>query len=150
MATNRIPREKETRVESTHRKMWERPELLPDPNPEPGYSFKWVRVSTLGATDPTNMSNNFRSGWVPVKADDHPEITVVVESDIGRYKDNIVIGGLILCKRPEEITKERSEYFQQQTKNQMRSVDNNLMRENDSRMPLFNDRKSEVTFGKGS
>jgi hypothetical protein len=73
---------------------------------------------------------------------------VAVEQE--RFKDNIVIGGLMLCKAPSEMVEERTEYFQQQTDSQMRSVDNNLMRESDPRMPMFNERKSKVTFGKGT
>ena len=67
-----------------------------------------------------------------------------------KFKDNIVIGGLMLCKAPIELKTERTAYFKSQTDNQMRSVDNNLMRENDPRMPIFNERKSKVTFGKGN
>ena len=66
-----------------------------------------------------------------------------------RFKDNIVVGGLMLCKAPEEMVAERNDYYKQQTAAQMQSVDNNLMRESDPRMPIFNDRKSTVTFGKG-
>jgi len=33
-------------------------------------------------------------------------------------------------------------------KSWMDSVDNNFMRESDPRMPLFNERKSKVTFGR--
>ncbi|MEE4292196.1 MAG: hypothetical protein V2J13_10650, partial [Cycloclasticus sp.] len=96
-----------------------------------------------------NVSSKLREGWEPVKATDHPEITMVaVENE--RFKDNIVIGGLMLCKAPDELVAERNEYYGQQANNQITSVDNNLMRENDSRMPLFNERKSTVTFGKGS
>jgi hypothetical protein len=90
-----------------------------------------------------------REGWEPCKAKDHPEITMVtVEQE--RFRDNVVIGGLMLCKAPQEMVEERTEYFTQQTDSQMQSVDNNLMRENDPRMPLFNERKSRVTFGKGT
>ena len=67
-----------------------------------------------------------------------------------RFKDNIVIGGLMLCKAPEELIEERNDYYKVQTRSQMDSVDNNLMRENDPRMPLFNDRKTKVTFGNGT
>jgi len=95
-----------------------------------------------------NVSSKLREGWEPVKASDHPEITLVtIEND--RFKDNVVIGGLMLCKAPKEMVEERNAYYQEQAENQMSSVDNNLMRENDPRMPLFNDRKSKVTFGKG-
>ena len=149
MAENRINRDLESREKTTRRKAWQRPEVLPSPNPEPGYGFRWVRVSSLGNTDATNVSSKLREGWEPVKASDHPEITLVtIEND--RFKDNIVIGGLMLCKAPEELVEERNDYYRTQTRSQMQSVDNNLMRENDPRMPLFNDRKTKVTFGNGT
>jgi hypothetical protein len=89
-----------------------------------------------------------REGWEPVRAEDHPEITMVtVENE--RFADNVVIGGLMLCKAPSELVQERTDYYNNQTKSQMSSVDNNLMRENDPRMPIFNERKTTVSFGKG-
>jgi len=149
MAENRINRELESREKTTRKKAWQRPEVLPSPNPEPGYGFRWIRVSSLGNTDATNVSSKLREGWEPVKASDHPEITLVtIEND--RFKDNVVIGGLMLCKAPEELVEERNDYYRTQTRSQMQSVDNNLMRENDPRMPLFNDRKTKVTFGNGT
>ena len=149
MAENRLNRENETREKTTRKRAWNRPEVLPTPNPEPGYAFRWVRISTRGESDPMNVSGKIREGWEPVKASDHPEIFVVGgESD--RFKDNIVIGGLLLCKAPVELVDERNEFYQEQADAQIRSVDNNFMRENDPRMPLFNERKTKVTFGKGS
>ena len=149
MADNRINRDLETRDRTTRKKAWTRPELLPSPTPEPGYDYHWVRVSTQGHVDATNVSSKLREGWEPVKATDHPEITMVaVEQE--RFKDNILIGGLMLCKAPKEMVEERNEYYSSQAKAQMNSVDNNLMRENDPRMPLFNERKSRVTFGNGT
>jgi hypothetical protein len=149
MAENRVNRETTTRDATARKRAWQRPELLPSPNPEPGYEFRWVRVSTQGQVDATNVSSKLREGWEPVKATDHPEITMVtIENQ--RFKDNVVIGGLMLCKAPVEMVQERNEYYSIQANAQMQSVDNNLMRENDPRMPLFNDRKSKVTFGKGN
>lgn len=149
MATNRIDRELETQEKTIRKKAWTRPEVLPSPNPEPGYEFHWVRVSTQGQVDATNVSSKIREGWEPVKAVDHPEITLVaVENE--RFKDNVVIGGLMLCKAPAELIQERSAHYQQQTDSQMHSVDNSLMRENDPRMPLFNNRQTKVTFGNGT
>jgi hypothetical protein len=82
-----------------------------------------------------------------VKAADHPEVFLVgVEND--RFKDNVVMGGLMLCKAPTEFVEERNADYREQTTSQMRAVDNSLARENDPRMPLFNERKSTVTFGK--
>jgi hypothetical protein len=149
MAENRVNREQTTREKTTQKKAWTQPEVLPSPNPESGYEFRWVRVSTQGQIDATNVSSKLREGWEPVKATDHPEITLVsIEND--RFKDNVVIGGLMLCKAPIEMIQERNDYYQKQTKAQIDSVDNNLMRENDPRMPLFNDRKTKVVFGKGT
>jgi hypothetical protein len=150
MAENelRTARENETREKTSRKKGWARPEVLPNPTPEDGYVYRWIRISTRGVSDATNISSKLREGWEPVRADVHPEVftDAVVDS---RFKDNIVIGGLMLCKAPEEMVAERNDYYQQQTAAQMRSVDNNLMRESDPRMPIFNDRKSSVTFGKG-
>ena len=149
MAENRLDRELETRESRTRKKAWQRPETLPSPNPEPGYTYRWIRTSTHGQVDATNVSSKLREGWEPVKAVDHPEITLVtIENE--KFKDNVVIGGLMLCKAPTELVDERTEHFKEQTSNQIKSVDNNLMRENDPRMPLFHERKSKVTFGKGN
>ena len=149
MAENRINRELQTREKTVRKKSWQRPETLPSPTPEDGYSYRWIRVSTQGNTDATNVSSKIREGWEPVKAADHPEITLVtIENE--RFADNVVIGGLMLCKAPTELVEERNDYYATQTRSQMNAVDNNLMRENDPRMPLFNDRKTKVTFGNGT
>jgi hypothetical protein len=149
MAESRDKRENSTRETVVRKKAWTPPEMLPSPNPEEGYKFRWIRVSTLGQVDATNVSSKLREGWEPVRAKDHEEITLVsIEQE--RFKDNIVIGGLMLCKAPVEMMDERNAYYKKQADQQMSSVDNNLMRENDARMPLFNERKSSTTFGTGN
>jgi len=149
MAESREKRDNSTREKVVRKKAWAPPEVLPSPNPEEGYTFRWIRVSSLGQVDATNLSSKIREGWTPAKATDHPEITLVaIEHE--RFKDNIVIGGLMLCKAPDEMVAERNEHYEKQASAQMQSVDNNLMRESDARMPLFNERQSKVSFGKGN
>jgi hypothetical protein len=149
MAENRLNRELETREKTARKKSWRRPETLPTPTPEDGYAFHWVRVSIRGEADHMNISLKLQEGWEPVKASDHPEIFVGhIEND--RFKDNIIIGGLMLCKAPLEMVEDRNAHFLNEASAQIRSVDNNLMRESDARMPLFNERKTKVTFGKGT
>ena len=142
-------RDMDTRAKTERPKQWMPPQNLPDPNPEDGYSFRWIRVSTLGNQDPSNVSAKLREGWEPVKASEHPEIQLMGTGS-GRFPDSIEIGGLLLCKTPTEFVHQRDAFYQRQADGQMSSVDNNFMRENDPRMPLFKERKSEVKFGRGS
>lgn len=138
----------ETRDASTRPKSWAPPSLLPEVNKEPGYAYRWVRVSTLGTADVNNISSKFREGWEPVKASEHPEAFTMPDPN-SRFKDSIESGGLILCKTPIEFAEQRDAHYQQQTEAQVASVDNNFMRENDPRMPLFKERKTSITFGSG-
>jgi hypothetical protein len=149
MAENRLDREQTTRASAERKRSWAPPDLLPTPKPQEGYTYHWVRIATRGEADPMNVSSKLREGWEPVKASDHPEIFVAtVEND--RFKDNVVIGGLMLCKAPVEFVEDRNSFYNEQADAQIKSVDNNFMRENDPRMPLFAERKTKVTFGKGS
>ena len=145
----RAPRELESREKMERPKQWMPPQLLPDPNPEPGYAFRWIRIASLGKDDATNISGKLREGWEPVKASDHPEVRLFGSTN-GRFPDSIEVGGLLLCKTPVEFTEQRDEYYRKQAEAQMASVDNTYMRENDPRMPMFKERKSTVTFGKGN
>ena len=145
----RTPRELETRAKMERPKQWMLPELLPSPNPEDGYEFRWIRISTLGTADPGHISSKLREGWEPVKASEHPEIQIMATGDKPRFPDSIEIGGLLLCKTPKEFVSQRNSYYQRQTEGQMQSVDNAFMRENDPRMPVFKERRSEVKFGRG-
>jgi len=119
------------------------------PDERPGWSHRYIRVSTQGAPDPSNISSKLREGYEPCKADEYPELMVHAALE-GRFKGGIEVGGLVLCRIPSEFMKQRSAYYDQQNRAQSESVDNNFLRENDPRMPLFADRKSKVTFGSGS
>lgn len=150
LTDTRSNREATTRDKVERPRSWAPPTLLPDPAPEPGYKYRWIRVSMMGQSDPRNVSTKLREGWEPVRAEDHPEISGYLDNDNARFKDNIVVGGLMLCKTPTEFVDQRNAYYQQQADAQMRSVDNNFMRENDPRMPLFSERKTSVSFGRGN
>ena len=149
MAENKLTRELETRAVQERPKQWTPPELLPEPDKQPGFAYRWIRVSTLNATDPRNLSAKLREGWEPVKVEEQPKFQLLIDPN-SRFKDNIEIGGLLLCKTPEELVGQRNSYYQKQSEGQIEAVDNNLMRQNDPRMPLFNERKSATSFGKGS
>ena len=148
MAETRTPRDVVSREKSV-RAVYTPPSALPDPTPEPGYVYRWIATHVLGESQHVNVSNKMREGWEPVKAADHPELMLQGNEKTG----NVEIGGLMLCKMPREIAEARDEYYAKQARAQMESVDNNFMRNNDPRMPLFADRKSSSTrggFGSGS
>lgn len=143
---DRASRDSQTREANKAPASWKPPSILPDPTPEPGYIYRWVRTSMAGAADKTNASRQFREGYVPVRAEDHPELMLEAND-----KGNVEIGGLLLCKIPEEMAKQRATYYENLANKQMESVDNNFMRENDPRMPLLRpERSSKVSFGAGS
>ena len=149
MAENRKPREIETRQQSLRPEAWKPPELLPEPDKQAGYAYRWIRVSTLNNADPRNLSAKLREGWEPVRAEEQPKFQLLIDPN-SRFKDNIEIGGLLLCKTPDEFVRQRNEYYKVQGDQQMEAVDNTLMRQSDPRMPLFNERKMTSSFGKGS
>jgi hypothetical protein len=148
MAENRLTRELDTRVEVERPTHWAPPELLPEPDKQAGYAYRWIRVSSLNQADPRNLSAKLREGWEPVRIEEQPKFQMLVDPN-SRFKDNIEIGGLLLCKTPEEFVVQRNKHYRIQAESQMDAVDNNIMRLNDPRMPLFNEKKSTVTFGKG-
>jgi hypothetical protein len=149
MADNRNPRDLQTREVTQRTKQWMPPQTLPTPAPQDGYAFRWVRTSIVGQSDPTNTSAKFREGWVPVKAEDHPELMLYSDPN-SRFKDNVEIGGLVLCKAPAEMVAQRKEWYDRQAESQIEAVDNKFMQANDPRMPLFSERKSTVSFGRGT
>jgi len=148
MANNRLARELESRETMERPKQWMRPETLPQPDMQPGYSYRWVRVSSMNQADARNISSKLREGWEPVRIEEQPKFKLLVDPN-SRFNENIEVAGLLLCKMPTEFVDQRSEYFARQTQAQVESVDNNFMRENDPRMPLFAERKSTTSFGKG-
>ena len=148
MAENRKPREVETRQQEMRPQQWRPPELLPEPDRQAGFRYRWIRVATNGQADPRNFSAKLREGWEPVRIEEQPKFALLVDPT-SRYKDNIEIGGLLLCKTPDEFVEQRNAYYKQQSEQQMEAVDNTLMRQNDPRMPLFNERKTTSSFGKG-
>ena len=146
---NRKGREADTRAKTQRPTTWKAPEVLPSPEARPGWKHRWIRVSTLGTADPSNISSKLREGYEPCKAEDYPELMLHASTE-GRFKGAIEVGGLLLCRIPEEFMEQRADYYAQQNKAQVESVDNNFLRQSDARMPLFAEKQSKVSFGSGS
>jgi hypothetical protein len=149
MAESRLQREITNRTSQERPKQWQQAELLPEPDKTPGFAYRWIRVSTLNNADPRNLSAKLREGWEVVSVEEQPKFQLLVDPN-SRFKDSIEIGGLLLCKTPSEFVAQRTKHFNDMTRAQEEAVDNNLMRQSDARMPIFNERKSSTSFGKGT
>lgn len=146
--TTRETRDEESR-EAEARPAFRPSSTLPIPFAQAGYAFRWVRTSSFGLPDNRNVSARIREGWEPVKADDHPELQIMSDRD-SRFPGCVEVGGLLLCKTAVENVTARKNYYEKRAAEQISTVDNNYLRENDPRMPLMRpERKTRTTFGSG-
>ena len=153
-SAERTPREIESREASQRIQSWENPSNLPNPEPQEGWVFRYIRTSLLGNADNPNVSRKLREGWQPCRLEDHPELQIHMMDHNSEWsvKGNVEIGGQLLCKMPLEKAKARDEYFSNLAESQMESVDNTYFKDQDSRMATKQvfERKSRTTFGKDS
>jgi hypothetical protein len=131
----------------TQNKVWTPPSYLDTPNAPNGYRHRWVRIETLGIADTNNIQGRLRSGYELVRADEYPEEDFPAISD-GKYAGVIGHGGLVLTRVPEEIAQQRQEYYRKQAQDQVEAVDNDLLKEQDRRMPIDIDKQSRTFGGK--
>ena len=131
-------------------KPWTPPSSLDAPPAPKGFKHRWIRTESIGFMDTGNVSKKLREGWAFVRAEeiknqlgDH-DYPVVQE---GQYQGVIGVGGLVLARIPEEIVEQRKKYFQNITADQVKSVDNDILREQRPEMPVNIDRQSRVSFG---
>jgi len=147
---NRTPRSVEKRDHEVRQEDWKPANLLPDPNPVDGISFKWVRVSSMGEADPTNYSKKIREGWQPVPLEEVPELAHLVIDPNPRFEGKLEVGGLLLCKMPQRMVDQRNAHYLKNSVEAQASVDNNLMKESNPRMPMDKPQNSSrVSFGRG-
>ena len=139
-------RASQTRQKTERPKVWTPPSSLDAPPAPDGFRHRWIRAESLGFQDSKNVSGRLRSGYELVRADEYKDsdYPVIVE---GKYKGIIGVGGLVLARVPEEIAKQRTEYFQRQTEGQNEAVEHDLMKEEHKSMPIDVNRQSRVTFG---
>ena len=128
-------------------KVWAPPSYLDTPNAPNGYRHRWVRIETLGVADTKNIQGRLRSGYELVRSDEYPNEDFPAISD-GKYAGVIGHGGLVLTRVPEEIARQRQAYFEKQAQDQVDALDNDLLKEQDNRMPIDIDKQSRTFGGK--
>ena len=142
----RTSRASQTREKEAKKKVWTPPSSLDAPPAPTGFKHRWLRAESLGFQDTKNISGRLRSGYELVRSDEYPDGEYPIVED-GKYKGVIGVGGLVLARVPEEIAKQRNEYYAKQHEDKVKAVDNDLMKEQHPDMPINIDRQSRVTFG---
>ena len=144
---NKTSRANQTRSKSERPKVWVPPSSLDAPPAPDGFRYRWIRAEVQGYQDTTNITSRQREGYELVRAEEVENASDYPVVEDGKYKGGIGVGGLLLAKGPVEIAKQRQDYMTQRHEERSEAVSNDLMREQDSRMPINVDRQSRVTFG---
>ena len=139
-------RASQTREKTAHKKVWTPPSSLDAPPAPSGFKHRWIRAESMGFQDTKNVSASLREGYELVRADEYPDSQFPVIED-GKYSGVIGVGGLLLARIPEEIIKQRQEYYASQHNEKVKAMDNDLMKEEHPSMPIDIDRQTRVTFG---
>ena len=144
---NNTSRANQTRSKSERPKVWVPPSSLDAPPAPDGFRYRWIRAESVGFQDTKNIASRLREGYELVRAEEVENASDYPVLDEGRYKGVIGVGGLLLAKVPIEIAKQRQEYMTRRHAERSEAVNNDLMREQDKRMPIDVDRQTRVTFG---
>jgi|TARA_A100001035_G_scaffold77666_1_gene59940 hypothetical protein len=140
-------RANQTRSKSERPKVWVPPSSLDAPPAPDGFRYRWIRAEVVGFQDTKNLTGRLREGYELVRAEEIENASDYPVLEEGKYKGVIGVGGLLLAKVPEEIAQQRQEYMSNRHKERSDAVDNDLMKEQDKRMPINIDRQSRVSFG---
>ena len=145
---DRTSRAAETRAKTERKKSWSRPSDLDAPPAPPGYKHRWIRKEAGGMDDSKNVAGKIREGYELVRAEEYPDfVTPSIQNGI--HAGVIGVGDVLLARIPDETAEERQAYYGQRTQDQIRAVDNDLMKANahDTMRVVKPERQSRVTFG---
>ena len=140
-------RANQSRSKSERPKVWVPPSSLDAPPAPDGFRYRWIRAESVGFQDTKNITGRVREGYELVRSEEIENASDYPVVEEGRYKGVVGVGGLLLAKVPNEIAKQRQEYMAQKHVDRSEAVANDLMKEQDKRMPINIDRQSRVTFG---
>ena len=143
---NKTSRAAVTRSKTERPKEYKPPSSLDAPPAPDGFRHRWIRAESLGFNDSKNIHGRLRSGYELVRADEYENgesYPIVMD---GKYAGVIGVGGLLLARIPEELAQSRVTYQQRQTEGQDEAVENDLLKDQDKRMPMKFERSSK-NFG---
>ena len=142
---NKTSRAAVTRSKTERPKEYKPPSSLDAPTAPDGFRHRWIRAESMGFNDTKNIHGRLRSGYELVRADEYDTEDYPVVMD-GKYAGVIGVGGLLLARIPEELAQSRIDYQKRQTEGQDEAVENDLLKDQDKRMPMKFERSSK-NFG---
>jgi len=125
------------------------PEEVRDRFSSQGMSLRWIRMTLKGQDDISNLGKRLHEGWSFVQSEEAPEMeynSFVKES--GRHTGTVCRGDLGLAKIPTGKAVARKEYYENKSREMIDAVHSQLDQANDSRMPISNRSRSQVTKGR--
>ena len=136
----------ETRSKTERPKVYKPPSSLDAPPAPDGFRHRWIRAESVGFQDSKNIFGRLREGYELVRADEYKDSDYPTVTE-GKYAGVIGVGGLLLARIPIELAEARMAYQRTQTEGQDESIENDLLKDQDKRMPIKIDRNSKHTFG---
>ena len=144
---SKTSRANQTRSKTERPKVWVPPSSLDAPPAPDGFRYRWIRAESVGFQDVKNIQGRIRQGYELVRAEEIENASDYPVVEDGKYKGVVGVGGLLLAKVPEEIAQQRQNYMKAKADGMDEAINNDLMKEQDNRMPINIDRQSRVTFG---
>ena len=146
MTDQKTSRAAGTRSKTERPKVYKPPSSLDAPPAPDGFRHRWIRAESVGFQDSKNIFGRLREGYELVRADEYKDSDYPVVTD-GKYAGVIGVGGLLLARIPEELAQGRSQYQKTLSEGQDEAIENDLLKDQDKRMPIKVDRSSKHTFG---
>ena len=146
MTDQKTSRAAGTRSKTERPKVYKPPSSLDAPPAPDGFRHRWIRAESVGFQDSKNIYGRLREGYELVRADEYKDSDYPVVAE-GKYAGVIGVGGLLLARIPIELAEARMAYQRTQTEGQDESIENDLLKDQDKRMPIKIDRNSKHTFG---
>ena len=144
---NKTSRANQTRSKSERPKVWVPPSSLDAPPAPDGFRYRWIRAESIGFQDTKNITGRLREGYELVRSEDIENSSDYPVVEDGKYKGVVGVGGLLLAKVPNEIAQQRQDYMARKHEDRNEAITNDLMKEQDKRMPIDVERQSRVSFG---
>tara|TARA_R110000787_G_C13365000_1_gene440353 strand:+ start:772 stop:1263 length:492 start_codon:yes stop_codon:yes gene_type:complete len=125
------------------------PDVVNEKFKNSGMTLGWLRIDLKDKEDYQNIGKKQQQGWEFVTPEEVPEMgaTSIVRKE-GRYTGVVCRGDLALGKIPTFKLEAKKAHYLKKSGQMMDAVNQQLMNQSTSQMPISNTSKSSVTKGR--